>query len=123
MPYIASKERRKELDEIVDYLAERQKKSGYRILGATLEDLFFEKYIPNDQNVQPKGTLYPLIELFLKLKVEPTGDLNYILFKFCKYHISPSYNNYKKYISMLLEVIRMIELADKLHWTLNKFTT
>jgi hypothetical protein len=114
MPYIESKERRKELDQIVDYLANHQKTYGYRILGATLEDYFFEKFMSLEGTTSV--TAYPLLELFHKLKVEITGEVNYILFKFCKYHINPSYNNYKKYISMLLETARIIETTDKSTW-------
>ena len=39
----------------------------------------------------------------VKLGVKVNGDLNYILFKFCKYHVTPSYNNYKNYIGELTE--------------------
>ena len=45
----------------------------------------------------------PIVDLMVKLGVKVNGDLNYILFKFCKYHITPSYNNYKNYIGELTE--------------------
>ena len=45
----------------------------------------------------------PVVDLMVKLGVKVDGDLNYILFKFCKYHIKPSYNNYKNYIGELSE--------------------
>ena len=37
------------------------------------------------------------------------GDLNYILFKYCKKYIKPSYNNYKNYIGELHQCIVEIE--------------
>lgn len=35
--------------------------------------------------------------------VNADGDLNYILYKFCKYQVIPSYNNYKNYYGELSE--------------------
>ena len=35
--------------------------------------------------------------------VKVNGDLNYILYKFCKTKIKPSYNNYKNFIGELNE--------------------
>jgi len=40
-------------------------------------------------------------EVPVSLKVD--GDLNYILFAFCKRHVPPSYNNYKNFRAELLE--------------------
>jgi hypothetical protein len=36
------------------------------------------------------------------------GDLNYVLFKFCKDTVKPGYNNYKNYIGELEETIAEI---------------
>ena len=47
--------------------------------------------------------------------VKADGDLNYILFAFCKRCIKPSYNNYKNYLGELnecAEEIRRRLLAD-----------
>ncbi len=41
------------------------------------------------------------------LKVD--GDLNYVLFAFCKRHVKPSYNNYKNYIGELRQCATEIE--------------
>lgn len=41
--------------------------------------------------------------------VKADGDLNYILFKFCKYNIEPSYNNYKNYCGELRQCVSEIE--------------
>lgn len=38
-----------------------------------------------------------------ELGIKADGDLNYILFKYCKYNIPPSYNNYKNFIGELNE--------------------
>jgi len=40
------------------------------------------------------------------LKVD--GDLNYILFAYCKRHIKPSYNNYKNFCAELNECVTEI---------------
>ena len=40
--------------------------------------------------------------------VRADGDLNYILFKFCKDNVTPSYNNYKNFIGELNETIAEI---------------
>jgi len=37
------------------------------------------------------------------MDVQPNGKLNYVLFKFCKNTVKPSYNNYKNYIAELEE--------------------
>ena len=42
-------------------------------------------------------------------EVKANGDLNYILFKYCKYYIKPSYNNYKNYIGELRQCATEIE--------------
>jgi hypothetical protein len=49
-----------------------------------------------------------VINAMLEAHVNCTGDLNYILFKFCKYYITPGYNNYKNYIGELEETIAEI---------------
>lgn len=35
--------------------------------------------------------------------VKPDGKLNYVLYKFCKNYVEPSYNNYKNYLGELTE--------------------
>ena len=37
------------------------------------------------------------------------GDLNYLLFAFCKRHVSPSYNNYKNFCGELRQCATEIE--------------
>lgn len=45
-----------------------------------------------------------IVDLMVKKGVKVNGDLNYILFKFAKYHITPSYNNYKNFNGELDEI-------------------
>ena len=41
--------------------------------------------------------------------VKADGDLNYILYKFCKNHITPSYNNFKNFCGELRQCATEIE--------------
>ncbi len=50
-----------------------------------------------------------IIELMVAKGIKVDGDLNYILFKFCKYHIMPSYNNYKNFCGELRQCVTEIE--------------
>ena len=45
----------------------------------------------------------------IKSNIKADGDLNYILFKYCKDKITPSYNNYKNYCAELRECATEIE--------------
>jgi len=36
------------------------------------------------------------------------GDLNYVLFAYCRRHVKPSYNNYKNFIGELNEAVAEI---------------
>lgn len=44
-----------------------------------------------------------IVDLMAKKPVRVDGDLNYILYKFCKYHVKPSYNNLKNFCGELEE--------------------
>jgi len=44
-----------------------------------------------------------VIQAMEESKVVADGDLNYILYKFCKDNVKPSYNNYKNYCGELHE--------------------
>jgi len=50
-----------------------------------------------------------IVDLMNKLNVQANGDLNYILYKFCKNHIKPSYNNFKNYCGELRQCATEIE--------------
>ncbi len=61
----------------------------------------------------------PLMDLVVKTMkdadVRANGDLNYILYKFCKENITPGYGNYKNYCGELHQCATEIErrlLAD-----------
>jgi hypothetical protein len=41
--------------------------------------------------------------------VRADGDLNYILYAFCKRHVNPSYNNYKNFCGELRQCATEIE--------------
>lgn len=41
--------------------------------------------------------------------VEANGDLNYILYAFCKRYVAPSYNNYKNFCGELRQCATEIE--------------
>jgi len=55
-----------------------------------------------------RDLMMPIIKEMDKV-VCVNGDLNYILFYFCKYHITPSYANYKNYCGELQQCITEIE--------------
>ena len=53
-----------------------------------------------------------IVELMINQGVKVNGDLNYLLYKFCKSSIIPSYDNYKNFCGELemckLEIYRML---------------
>jgi len=57
-----------------------------------------------------------VVDAMKKVSVEANGDLNYILYKFCKYHVSPSYNNYKNYCGELRQCATEIERRLLAHY-------
>jgi hypothetical protein len=46
-----------------------------------------------------------VVKLMIDKDVKADGKLNYILYKFCKDTVTPSYNNYKNYLGELQEAI------------------
>lgn len=58
------------------------------------------------QSERPRCDL--VIEQMQESDIKANGDLNYILFKYCKENIQPSYNNYKNYIGELQETVAEI---------------
>jgi hypothetical protein len=44
-----------------------------------------------------------IIKLMSESGIKVDGDLNYLLYAYCKRHIKPSYNNYKNYLGELTE--------------------
>lgn len=50
-----------------------------------------------------------VVDLMADICVKADGDLNYILYKYCKYHIPKSYNNIKNYCGELRQCATEIE--------------
>lgn len=50
-----------------------------------------------------------IVKLMAKMGVKADGDLNYILFAFCKRQVKPSYNNYKNFCGELRQCATEIE--------------
>ena len=50
-----------------------------------------------------------VVEEMMIAGVKADGDLNYILFKYCKKFIGPSYNNYKNFCGELRQCATEIE--------------
>ena len=42
-----------------------------------------------------------VVQTMANVGISVNGDLNYVLFAFCKRHINPSNNNYKNYLGEL----------------------
>ena len=53
--------------------------------------------------------LHPILISMRRHKVKADGDLNYILYKYCKEDVKPSYNNYKNFIGELRQCATEIE--------------
>jgi len=49
-----------------------------------------------------------VVEEMIKQGIKADGDLNYILYKYCKYHVKASYNEYKNFIGELRETAKWI---------------
>ena len=47
---------------------------------------------------EDRAKLDKIVELMKDADVVANGDLNYLLYAYCKRHVSPSYNNYKNFI-------------------------
>jgi len=55
-----------------------------------------------------RTALNKVVDAMIQADISYDGDLNYILFKFCKYNIPLSYNSIKNYIGELEESIAEI---------------
>jgi hypothetical protein len=49
-----------------------------------------------------------VVDSMARADINADGDLNYVLFKYCKKFVKPSYNNYKNFIGELNETIAEI---------------
>ncbi len=59
--------------------------------------------------LEKRSELDKVVDLMKKLGVVANGDLNYILYAFCKRNVSPSYNNYKNFCGELRQCATEIE--------------
>jgi len=50
-----------------------------------------------------------IVELMANKPIRADGDLNYILYRFCRENIKPSYNNYKNFCGELRQCATEIE--------------
>lgn len=60
-------------------------------------------------NKADRPRLDDVVEQMYLMDVEASGDLNYILFAFCRRHVKPSYNNYKNFCGELRQCATEIE--------------
>ena len=61
-------------------------------------------YIKKDKRLE----MDIIVDSMVNAGVNANGDLNYILYKFAKYHIEPGYNNYKNFLGELNEAAEEI---------------
>ena len=50
-----------------------------------------------------------IVALMMACSIRADGDLNYVLYKFCKEAVEPSYNNYKNFCGELRQCATEIE--------------
>jgi hypothetical protein len=50
-----------------------------------------------------------IVDLMAEIGVKANGDLNYLLYKYCKENVEPGYNNYKNFIGELRQCAVEIE--------------
>jgi hypothetical protein len=95
MPYVLP-EKRPELNRYINKLVE---------LSLNMEKFRdFLICLSGSLTFQPN---HPIMELVndIHAAATPDGNINYILFKYAKYHIKPSYNNYKNFMGMIYEAV------------------
>jgi len=62
-------------------------------------------YISKDKRV---GKCDEIVQLMKDMNIQPDGEINYILFKFCKETVVPKYSNYKNFCGELNECVAEI---------------
>jgi hypothetical protein len=90
MPYVLQ-ERRPALDEVVEELIEANLEVG------DMETFLYHLAL-NERSLWAATPVDRALEKARSVGVRPNGDINYIIFKFCKYNVVPSYNNYKAFM-------------------------
>jgi hypothetical protein len=115
MPYVLQ-ERRPALDPVVEKMVALELTT--RDIEAFLIYLAVGRYdqfmsiLEISRGRRPIDEFRPLLEAVKTADVKSNGDLNYILFKYCRYHIKPSYNNYKTYIGCIYRAMDKIDQKD-----------
>jgi hypothetical protein len=108
MPYVLQ-ERRPALDPVVGRLSQIEFKRG------DLVNFLLELAGVGG----PYNKFVEIKRLILEADVKTNGDINYILFKYAKYHINPSYNAYKTFMGEIYEAIH--SLQDYNNWRFRGF--
>lgn len=103
MPYV-KQERRPDLDPVVNTLAVNGLEEG------VITSFLIQLSNITNYGCQTTNRINRAVEEARRINVEPNGDINYILFKCCKYYIDPSYNNYKTFIG---EICYVADALDK----------
>lgn len=60
-------------------------------------------------NPEKREVCDKVVNVMIDCDIKADGDLNYILFKYCKYRVSASYNNYKNFCGELRQCVTEIE--------------
>ena len=66
-------------------------------------NILWGKIMPFIEDKKRRHVLDQVVYLMVNLNVKADGDLNYILYKFCKYYIAKKYNVLKNYLGELHE--------------------
>ena len=62
-------------------------------------------YIKKEQ----RPTMNKIVDLMSAIGIEANGDLNYVLYAYCKYYIPITYNSYKNFCGELRQCATEIE--------------
>ena len=101
MPYV-KQERRPALDRVVEELVRLE------ISNDEITDIL--RIISGQMWLVNMDSYMSLFNIIKEIEVKPNGDLNYILFKYARYHIKPSYNNYKRYLGAIQRAVDWLKL-------------
>jgi hypothetical protein len=63
-------------------------------------------YISKDKRI---GKCDEIVDFMKDMNIQPDGEINYILYKFCKDTVKPGYNAYKNYCGELRQCVTEIE--------------
>jgi len=58
---------------------------------------------------EERPRLDKVVQAMVDAKIKANGDLNYVLFKFCRGNVKPGYGNYKNYCAELRQCATEIE--------------